>query len=293
MTTNNKLFAYTCDSCGGRLVLDKEKNVFICHSCGNTYDYEYFMGEDILNKASEALKVKEFSTAFDMYEFLLKKEPDNFEGLYGSLFAAYHFAGPKDLTPDRFVSMPKTPSSLPEDSYIDRYINATDESHREFFELFDECKNLGVTISERSIKIAEMEKKVKEMRSKVNALSGKEALYYVSGSKKYDSADMPPKDFVRTSAIILGVITLGSVLFAFLLNESAPLIMAVGSIIAFIAIYFGNKPKIDAVDALEKQIFDMNVEIEKELIPLRELEDANSKDRSTIANKAREMKRFI
>ena len=56
--------------------------------------------------------------------------------------------------------------------------------------------------------------------------------------------------------------------------------------------YLGRRIE-EELSALEKQVFDMNVEIEKELIPLRELEDANSKDRSTIANKAREMKRFI
>jgi DNA-directed RNA polymerase subunit M/transcription elongation factor TFIIS len=49
----SKLFSYVCPSCGGHLETDDSRKLMICRSCGNTYDYDYFSGENLLKAAEE------------------------------------------------------------------------------------------------------------------------------------------------------------------------------------------------------------------------------------------------
>lgn len=83
----SKLFSYVCPSCGGHLETDDTRKLMICRSCGNTYDYDYFSGENLLKSADKALEYKNFSAAKDMYSFMLDKEPSNLKALTGLLLA--------------------------------------------------------------------------------------------------------------------------------------------------------------------------------------------------------------
>jgi hypothetical protein len=82
----SKLFSYVCPSCGGHLDTDDSRKLMICRSCGNTYDYDYFSGENLLKAADKAL-AHNFSAAKDMYSFMLDKEPSNVKALTGLLLA--------------------------------------------------------------------------------------------------------------------------------------------------------------------------------------------------------------
>ena len=83
----SKLFSYVCPSCGGHLGTDDSRKLMICRSCGNTYDYDYFSGENLLKAADKALAHNNFSAAKDMYSFMLDKEPSNVKALTGLLLA--------------------------------------------------------------------------------------------------------------------------------------------------------------------------------------------------------------
>lgn len=83
----DRLFSYICPSCGGHLDTDDSRKLMICRSCGNTYDYDYFSGENLLKAADKALAHNNFSAAKDMYSFMLDKEPSNVKALTGLLLA--------------------------------------------------------------------------------------------------------------------------------------------------------------------------------------------------------------
>ena len=82
-----RLYSYICPSCGGHLDTDDSRKLMICRSCGNTYDYDYFSGENLLKAADKALAHNNFSAAKDMYSFMLDKEPSNVKALTGLLLA--------------------------------------------------------------------------------------------------------------------------------------------------------------------------------------------------------------
>ena len=94
----SKLFSYVCPSCGGHLDTDDARKLMICRSCGNTYDYDYFSGENLLKAADKALADNNFSAAKDMYSFMLDKEPSNVKALTGLLLANNNAGRLYDIT---------------------------------------------------------------------------------------------------------------------------------------------------------------------------------------------------
>lgn len=77
--------SHLCKSCGGLLDIDIDRQVYICPFCGITYDYEYFREENVLDIANRALNRNEFGSAKEAFEFILQKDPHNFEALRGIL----------------------------------------------------------------------------------------------------------------------------------------------------------------------------------------------------------------
>ena len=72
-----------CKQCGGLLDIDIDRQVYICPFCGVTFDYEYFRTDNVLEIAKKAVNRNEFGAAKDAYDYMLKKDPHNFEALRG------------------------------------------------------------------------------------------------------------------------------------------------------------------------------------------------------------------
>ena len=41
--------SHKCPSCGGNLIIDNEKQMYRCTSCGSSYDFDYFREERFPN----------------------------------------------------------------------------------------------------------------------------------------------------------------------------------------------------------------------------------------------------
>lgn len=72
-----------CPTCGGLLDIDVDKQMYICRFCGVSFDYEYFREDNVKDVASKAIDRSEFGSAKDAYDFMLTKDPHDFEALRG------------------------------------------------------------------------------------------------------------------------------------------------------------------------------------------------------------------
>jgi tetratricopeptide (TPR) repeat protein len=76
-----------CKKCGGVLLHDLGKKLYICRSCGIAYGPLFFRGEPI-RRASEELKSGDFKAADLGFANILESDPDNFEALRGRVLCA-------------------------------------------------------------------------------------------------------------------------------------------------------------------------------------------------------------
>ena len=72
-----------CKQCGGLLDIDIERQVYICPFCGVTFDYEYFREDNVKEIARKSVVRREFGAAKDAFDFMLKKNPHDFDALLG------------------------------------------------------------------------------------------------------------------------------------------------------------------------------------------------------------------
>ena len=82
---------HICKSCGGPLDIDIDRQLYICPFCGVTYDYDYFREDNVMAIAKKAVMRSEFGSAKDAYEFILTKDPHNFEALRGVFLCTLHW----------------------------------------------------------------------------------------------------------------------------------------------------------------------------------------------------------
>ena len=78
-----KLKCYSCPECGSFLEVDRMNDTFDCPFCGTHFEAFDFHGEDLLEQAKTLLRKNDFRLAREKYEFLLSKNPERFEYLYG------------------------------------------------------------------------------------------------------------------------------------------------------------------------------------------------------------------
>lgn len=74
------------------MLIDTDKRIYLCPSCGMTYDYDYFADENLLRLAYGALTRGEFSTAKEVFSDLHKKDPHDLSALRGLLLCSMGIA---------------------------------------------------------------------------------------------------------------------------------------------------------------------------------------------------------
>lgn len=131
---------HTCPNCGGKLLVDTERQMYECPYCGVTFDYDYFREESVLDIAGESLKNNEFTSADRAYDFLLEKEPDNFEALRGKALIAMNVSKIEDISRPGLYSEINYDAACHE---IDRAIEASDPDDREYFTVMKDIVDAG------------------------------------------------------------------------------------------------------------------------------------------------------
>ena len=148
---------HICPTCGGKLNVNTERQMYECPFCGVTFDYDYFREESVLGLAAQSLMNKEFASADRAYDFMLEKEPDNFEALRGKALIAMNIPKIDDI---RSLDTLSKIDYEPVCKEIDRAIGSSKYQEREYFtvmkdivdsgrEYFDEKAQLKIQGTER------------------------------------------------------------------------------------------------------------------------------------------------
>ena len=124
-----------CPTCGGLLDIDLDKQMYICTFCGVSFDYEYFREDNVKEVASKALIRNEYGSAKDAYDFMLTKDPHDFEALRGLFLCKNKWTDMKQMYNESEVHVSSNEPTL---------LNAIDKcrpEHKPYFEKVREALN--------------------------------------------------------------------------------------------------------------------------------------------------------
>lgn len=151
-----KMVPHICGSCASHLVLDKENSVFVCESCGCTFDYDYFMEDSVIKAAEESLQNGDFHAAEKAYSFMLSKEPHNAWALRGLELFELNARNTSMLFPDGFDFKGKM--------NYDRYISDSPEEYKEYFRGIKTLKLISSDMNRISGKMDELKPRIKHYK---------------------------------------------------------------------------------------------------------------------------------
>ena len=281
-----------CKTCGGHLVLDEAKRVCVCQSCGNSFDYEYLFGKDLIEDAKEALGRKEFFSAYDMFNFYLAKDPNNKEAVIGKIFSAMEIAEIKELTADRLIQIP---SKINIEEFNNKYdgelndlVNLVDDS----LEAAQKARALKVDIKEINTKCEDAKKEINKTYDSINSL----LIRTKDGEELYPSEALRKSGLVAIAAsimaVVMGVCSIGLesinealyiLLFVVIINLSIWLPM----------VFNGTFSKNSEHKARERLIKELESKLAQERLPAKELENQIGRLRGQIQKNILLMKKII
>lgn len=165
-----KLKGYTCPGCGGALIVDEALKVYRCEYCGVTYDYNYFMRDDVLERAFSYINHQEYRAAKEAFEFVLLKEPNNAIAYEGLLLTRAELRDLKMLRKTEvFEKLPYKDMK----SIVDRALKNVEGDDRKFFEDFSKLLENGENYRATKKLQRANEKSVSNKEDKVDLLSNK------------------------------------------------------------------------------------------------------------------------
>lgn len=198
--SKTKLFSYVCPSCGGHLETDDNRKLMVCISCGNTYDYDYFCEENLLLAADKALANSDFSSAGDMYSFMLDKEPSNVKALTGLILSNNKVKKLYDIT-----LKIKNGTFIPGTFNLKKYREKCDAEDLHFFEQTDKILSLYKEYNELKNAMKQLETEENSTEQKFDK-GDSESLFYYEGNDKL-------KKIVIAASVILLVLGITAVAF--------------------------------------------------------------------------------
>jgi len=244
------------------LEIDDNRKLMICRSCGNTYDYDYFGKENLIEAADKALADKNFSSAKNMYSFMLDKEPSNVKALRGLILSTNKVTKLYDIT-----MKIRNGSFAPGTFNLQKYRKKCGPEDSQFFEMTDKILALHK-------EYVELNKNKKTLEAEEDSNRHK-PVEDTSGFFYYDS---PEK--IKLKMIIAAVVfaILGIVTYSFAIDPETPLLMVITFAILIIItlIYFlaalvqltkslkeRNDTVTTTVDDIETRIKENNEEISR------------------------------
>ena len=225
-----------CNMCGGLLDIDIDRQVYICPFCGVTFDYEYFRKDNVLEIAKKSLNRREFGAAKDAFEYMLQKDPHNFEALRGLILCRCKWPTMVPILHESEVFL------QPDDPEL---LNAIDKCQTEYKEYFDLIRQALIVIQSYRKGRTELANLSVEINSLHKQLRDLQTAQYINSAKFSSAASdffdsLQDNDGRNASAALLyfGIIILIGIGYATIVGQQywAPIAL-VGIIILIAVIY--------------------------------------------------------
>ena len=199
-----KTKAHGCPSCGGLLKVNEDRRMYECTFCGMTFDYEYFREDDVLSRGRTMLKRGEFFAADEAFEFMLDKDPHNYEALTGSILAAGRISSVGELgKTDKYLSFAYDHL----DERIDRAIRDADPRYKDQFVSMKGLFASGREYRQAVTELDGIEADRKDLATKLHKLEVKR--------RADDTTDEDhAADFVRWGIALVAAFLLGLIVLA-------------------------------------------------------------------------------
>ena len=136
------------------------------HACPSCDDQLRVNEDDMLSQAAQLLGKEEWTAASDAYDFLLNKEPHDFEALHGKILAAAHMKTPEDMADPEIL---RSVNYEEVNRCIIQALRDTDSTHKEYFEKVQELFTCGEEYAVRQDDVECSTQKRKEQHSKHDA----------------------------------------------------------------------------------------------------------------------------
>ncbi len=200
---------HTCPTCGGQLIVNEDRQMYECLFCGVTFDYEYFNKDDVLELGARALSYGEFQSARQAYNFMLTKDPHNFQALRGEILIDAMLTNTSDLGNAEVLR------KLPDGRYnmmekrVDVAITEAMPEHTGYFNKMKELLAAGREYQNEQSTIKKIHGERKRGYSNISSLENeKEENYVAFRSRTIDEYDDVTYVHPRTLIILAAVIYL-------------------------------------------------------------------------------------
>ena len=160
--------AHICPTCGGKLIVDVDRQMYECPYCGVSFDYDYFREESVLGIAARALENNEFDSASRAYDFMLEKEPDNFEALRGKALIAMNITKIDDIRTLDLYSKIDCKSASEE---IEKGIGSSKPQDREYFTTMKDIVDAGHEYIVEKAEVKRQTEKKEISEDRINAIA--------------------------------------------------------------------------------------------------------------------------
>ena len=258
-----------CKMCGGLLDIDIDRQVYICPFCGVTFDYEYFRKDNVLELAKKSISRNEFGAAKDAYEYMLKKDPHNFEALRGLILCKCKWTSMTPMLQNADVHL------LPDDPELIRALENCLPEHKDYFDTIKKTLEVLKDYRKSRAELSNLENDRLAVQRKYRDLLRAQAI----NNSQFSSTMGEVADFmVNNGKMAAGIVEIGLLIiiglgYATIAHQQywIPIVSA-GIILLIVSIYnickFVNNRSLEAakvpvkakLDELEKQAEDKNAE---------------------------------
>ncbi|MBR3058899.1 MAG: hypothetical protein IKG93_13170 [Clostridiales bacterium] len=202
---NQNIKKHTCPTCGGTLKVDMDRQMYECPFCGVTFDYEYFREDDVLARASRALRAGEFMSAREAYDFMLAKEPHNFAALRGKILIS---ANIKSTVALRQPASVRNLHFEAAEKSIDQAIESAEPQHTGYFTKMKELFDTGKAYRDEVRKINETQGERKETYKQIHqyqSMMEADFFEYENPAQKDEKVKYHPKNVIIGSILVYAV----------------------------------------------------------------------------------------
>lgn len=267
-----------CPTCGGLLDIDLDKQIYVCPFCGVSFDYEYFREDNVKDVASKAIRRNEYGSAKDAYDFMLAKDPHDFEALRGLFICSNKWKTMGTMNNDAAVHVSADDPALK---------NAIDNCLPEHRPYFEKVREALIELKHYRDLVSEAEDISRNKSTEQSALGKLNSEYYHNSRQFtelcheiWEMEDSKARESIISLVFILPILVLGTLIW----NKAWAFLIFLAALIALI---IGIYHLIKFINA--KSLRSSMVPYEKKIKELTEQHEAKSEEARQSRNRYKEL----